>query len=103
MNVEFLDAARAEYREAVDYYDREHSGLGSEFADEVARTTARIVAFPEAWQKLSRRTRRCRTNRFPYGLIYQKRGDLVLVIAVMHLRREPGYWQERLPPESGPG
>jgi hypothetical protein len=65
MKVEFLDAARAEYRQAVDYYDGEQSGLGGEFADEVARTTARIVAFPEAWQKLSRRTRRCRTEVDP--------------------------------------
>ena len=101
--MEFLDAAKAEYREAVDFYDRERSGLGGEFADEVAKTTARIIAFPDAWQKLSRRTRRCQTNRFPYGLIFQKRDDLILVIAVMHLRREPWYWRDRLPPGSGAG
>ena len=42
MNVEFLDAARVEYRAAVDHYDGESPGLGGEFADEIARTTARI-------------------------------------------------------------
>ena len=99
MRIEFLDAAGAEYRAAVDYYDGENLGLGGEFADEIARTTARIIAFPDAWQKLSRRTRRCRAGRFPYGVVYQKRGDLVLVVAVMHLKREPDYWAERLESE----
>ena len=96
MRVEFLEAAGAEYRATVDYYGEKNSGLGGEFADEIARTLARIVAFPDAWQKLSRRTRRCRTERFPYGVVYQKRGDLILVVAVMHLKRDPGYWGERL-------
>ena len=96
MRIEFLEAAGAEYRATVDYYGEENPGLGDEFADEIARTLARIVAFPDAWQKLSRRTRRCRTERFPYGVVYQKRGDLILVVAVMHLKREPGYWGERL-------
>lgn len=100
MRIEFLDAAGAEYRAAVDYYDGENPGLGGEFADEIARTTARIVAFPDAWQKLSRRTRRCRVERFPYGVVYQKRGNVILVVAVMHLKREPDYWAGRLGPES---
>ena len=80
----------------MDYYDGENLGLGGEFADEIARTTARIIAFPDAWQKLSRRTRRCRAGRFPYGVVDQKRGDVILVVAVMHLKREPDYWAERL-------
>jgi plasmid stabilization system protein ParE len=100
MRIEFLEVARAEYRATVDYYDGESPGLGGRFANEIARTLARIVAFPDAWQKLSRRTRRCRTERFPSGVVYQKRGDLILVVAVMHLRREPGYWGKRLGLES---
>ena len=67
-----------------------------EFAAEVKRTIERIVQFPEAWAPLSKRTRRCRTNRFPYGVVYQVREEFILIVAVMHLRRHPDSWQSRL-------
>ena len=40
--------------------------------------------------------RRCRMNRFPYGLIYAVDNGDILVLAVAHLHREPGYWRDRL-------
>ncbi len=73
-------------------------GLGYEFAAEVKQTLARILQFPDAWHPLSGRTRRCRTKRFPYGEIYQLRGDLVLIVAVMHLSRHPDSWKSRVEP-----
>jgi len=96
MTYNFLPPAQAELEEAVDYYNDQQPGLGDEFAEEIRRTIHRILAHPEAWAKLSRRTRRCRTNKFPYGIIYQIRGDSILVVAVMHLHRKPSYWKDRL-------
>jgi plasmid stabilization system protein ParE len=97
MNVEFLAPARVEFAEAVRHYETQRPGLGDEFAAEVQRTIDRILQYPEAWSLLSRRTRRCPTNRFPYGIIYQVRGDTLLIIAVMHLHRAPLSWRSRLP------
>lgn len=57
---------------------------------------ARIVAQPQAWTPLSRRIRRCRTHRFPYGLFYQMRADEILIVSVMDLRRDPKRWEEYL-------
>jgi len=91
----FLPVAEAEYRDAVDYYNGEVVGLGEDFCEEVIAALRRITDFPEAWQKLSVRTRRCRLNRFPYGLVYRIQTDCILVLAVMHLRREPNYWEPR--------
>jgi plasmid stabilization system protein ParE len=96
VKVGVLAPALAELREAVEYYNRQSEGLGFEFAAEVRRTIARIVRFPDAWAGLSARTRRCRTNRFPYGIVYQIRDDAILVVAVMHLRRHPKTWRSRL-------
>ena len=97
MEVRFLAPAHAELEEAVAYYETQKAGLGSQFTEEVKRAIQRILEYPEAWAPVSRRTRRCRTNRFPYGVTYQVRGDFVLIVAIMHLHREPRSWRARLP------
>ncbi len=98
MTFSFLEAARDELNETVACYDTQRDGLGQEFADEVENTIRRIVNHPNAWTRLTPTTRRCRTDRFPYGVVYTIRDQEVLIVAVMHLRRKPGYWQDRLNP-----
>lgn len=99
MKITFLAPAEAELLDAVDYYNSQSEGLGYEFAGEVKRTVERIIQYPEAWFPLSKRTRRCRTNRFPYGVIYQIRSEKLLIAAVMHLGRNPQAWRGRVKDE----
>ena len=96
MNVMFLTVAEAEFFEAIKYYNQQSEGLGFDFALEVGRTLERIVQYPQAWTSLSKRTRRCRTNRFPYGIVYQIKGETILIVAVMHLNKHPDSWKARL-------
>ena len=96
MNVVFLGVAEAEFNKAISYYNNQSEGLGFEFASEIKRTIGRITEYPKAWTPLSRRTRRCRTNRFPYGIVYQIRNDSILIVAVMHLHKHPNSWELRL-------
>ena len=96
MKYSFHPSANDEFNAAIDYYEECRTDLGLEFAKEVFSTIQRIMRFPEAWAPLSKNTRRCLTNRFPYGLIYQVIEYEILVIAVMQLNRKPGYWKERI-------
>lgn len=97
MNIEFLDVAELEFLETVEYYNSQSEGLGYDFAYEVKRTFERIIQFPEAWPSISKRSRRCRTKRFPYAVIYQIREDVILIVAIMHLSKHPKSWRYRLP------
>jgi plasmid stabilization system protein ParE len=91
----FHPAAEKELNDAVDYYNDCKRGLGLEFAKEIYRTIQNILSFPDAWASLSVNTRRCLTNRFPYGVIYQATDEEIFIVAVMQLNREPEYWKGR--------
>jgi hypothetical protein len=93
--VDFLEAAETDLSATVAYYNLSQEDLGYEFLDEFKRALIRIIDFPEAWPLISKRTRRCHINRFPYGIIYKANANILLVIAVMHLHSEPEKWKKR--------
>jgi plasmid stabilization system protein ParE len=95
VTVRFLEVARIELRDAARFYEAQRRGLGAEFRDEVRSTLERIKRFPHAWQALSENSRRCQTRRFPYGVIYRVEAEEILVVAIAHLHRRPGYWTDR--------
>ena len=95
MRFYFHEDAETEFDKAVEYYEGCRPGLGLEFAQEVYAAIARVVQFPEAWTPMSRNTRRCLVNRFPFGVIYRVKSGYIEVVAVADLRRRPGYWRHR--------
>jgi len=95
MNFSFHPEAREELYFSIDYYEDCQEGLGLEFSEEVYATIQRIIDYPEAYPKISQNTRRCLTNRFPYGIIYQIKTKHIYIIAVTQLNRRPGYWKDR--------
>jgi toxin ParE1/3/4 len=40
-------------------------------------------------------THRFLLQRFPYEIVYKIYPDVVLIIAVAHNKRRPGYWRHR--------
>jgi toxin ParE2 len=96
MRIRFLEIAQIELNEAIEYYNHETPRLGEEFLAEVLNVLDRIGRFPEAWHPCSKRTRRCQSRRFPYGIIYQIRKEEILVVAIANLHRKPDYWKDRI-------
>ena len=96
MRYNFHPSAKAELNDSIDYYENCCPGLGLEFGEEMYSAIQRIIQFHESWPRLSPNSRRCLTNRFPYGIIYQILRDKILIVAVMQLSKEPGYWKDRL-------
>ena len=81
---------------AFDWYEEQLVGLGQEFLISVQVSFAQIERNPEMYQTIDQRIRRARIERFPFGIFYDVRPAKVHVIAVMHSRRDPEGWQERL-------
>ena len=95
MDYSFHPDADKEVDEIVDYYDGVEDSLGDEFFSELQNAITRVLRLPDAWQMVWPSARRCLLSRFPYQLVYQERPDGILIVAVMHLHREPNYWVDR--------
>jgi len=77
--------------------ERSEPGLGYQYAIEIVAVVERIKVNLNMWPVLDHQIRRCLVHRFPYGVIYsvdEQKSEL-LILAVMHLHRQPGYWSER--------
>ncbi len=55
-----------------------------------------IIEAPGRWPVLEEDIHRCLTHVFPYAVLYSVEIDYVLILAVMHSHREPGYWRKRI-------
>ena len=95
MRVTFNELAEREFNDAVQYYDSEQPGLGAAFVSEVERCAAAVVEHPEASPVVLGAIRRRLCQRFPYALLYTIAESELRILAVMNLRRRPGYWVGR--------
>ncbi len=95
-----LDAARVEYLETLRYYHKIDRDLARSFRSEYRAQVARITEFPESVPRVSRtpgfHLRRILLDRFQYALVFAVLDGEIVVVAVHHQRRKPGYWRARL-------
>lgn len=96
MPIDFFPDADQEMLEAARYYQSLASGLGDDYLDEVERAVHSIATSPQTWPILESDFRRRLVKRFPFGVIYRIEPDKILIIAVAHLRKKPGYWENRI-------
>lgn len=96
MQIRFSEIANNELIDACDWYERQQTGLGSRFRNDVREAALRIARFPFLFPVELEDVRRYVINRFPYTLRYVLRGDEVWVMAISHQHRRPDYWAERI-------
>ena len=74
-------------------YENEQPGLGLEFLDELDASYDRIADGPFKYQDLRSGIRRALLRRFPYAVYFAVEADVVVVLAVLHVSRDPAEWQ----------
>ena len=94
--VRFLDLARAEYFDAQAFYESRLQGLGDEFLAELEQALELLASRPGLGKPIGARLRSLPLRRFPLSIIYTELADNLLIVAVAHQRRRPGYWRRRI-------
>ena len=95
MTPQLLPEAKAELTAAALFYDGEWKGLGEGFLDEVESSLSTIASAPMRCRLFDERHHKINLHRFPCVLIYEATPQAIVVKAVMHLHRRPGYWKRR--------
>ncbi|MBC8279527.1 MAG: type II toxin-antitoxin system RelE/ParE family toxin [Chloroflexi bacterium] len=81
---------------AAEFYESQSRGLGLAYLGEVQSAISRITQNPRSGG-LIRGEIRCRfLRRFPFSVLYRIDPEEIVIIAIMHLRRRPGYWENRI-------
>jgi len=88
--------AEREYDQAAQYYLRDNPQAAARFYDEIERLIHDVRRQPDLFPVLSPPLRRHFSDVFPYALLYEDEPDRVWIVAVMHMKRRPGYWKSRL-------
>ena len=96
MNWDFHPEALAEYEAAAAYYAGHDQDLQLRFIDTIETAIDLILESPSRWRVIDEDVRRYVVRIFPYGILYTVEDDFVLIVAVMHFSREPGYWKDRI-------
>jgi len=89
-------AAETEYLDAIRYYAGINLELGGKFYDEMERLITDVRRDPELFRVYDPPARRHFSRRFPYAILYIPEPERILIVAVMDMRRKPGYWKKRL-------
>ncbi|HEY5913231.1 MAG TPA: type II toxin-antitoxin system RelE/ParE family toxin [Verrucomicrobiae bacterium] len=95
MRYEFHPEALEEYNEAGFYYAQQEPGLDLRFITSVENAIDGILEDPLRYRIFEVDVRRCLTRTFPYAILYTIEEDFILIVAVAHLSRAPGYWTHR--------
>lgn len=90
-----LNEAEQDLAEAAAFLDRRVTNLGEQLTAEVSHSLQRLATNPNVGPLIASDIRRLGVRRFPYDLIYRVHADAVIVLAVAHQRRKPGWWTKR--------
>jgi plasmid stabilization system protein ParE len=96
MRVRLHPDARAELREARRWYDKRSPLSATAFAHAVDNAVSRILEAPTQYPLADHRTRKFVFQHFPFNIFYLPIESEIVIIAVAHQKRRPGYWCNRI-------
>jgi plasmid stabilization system protein ParE len=100
MNFRILPEAAAEITAAAQWYEDRKAGLAENFLTAVADAQEAIKQHPNRYPppvrvRTKRNVRRFILSEFPYLVVYEGSESEILIVAVPHAQRRPGYWLTR--------
>lgn len=93
--IRILPEASEELEASIHYYESQQVGLGLAFLSEFKQSRERIEKLPNAGRTVRGNIKRRPIHRFPYAVLYRATDAEIVIVAIAHRRRRPGFWRGR--------
>ena len=90
--------AREDVASAATWYDDQEPGLGKDFVTEARQLFRQIAEHPARFRPVNPEVRQASLHRFPYAVYFSVEPEEIVILAVIHKRRHPDTWRQRLEP-----
>jgi plasmid stabilization system protein ParE len=87
--------AEQEYLAALAWYQERSSAAARQFQNALEQAGQTIQRNPQRWPFYFGNFRKYTLHQFPFSVIYQEMISEVVIFAVAHGSRRPGYWKYR--------
>lgn len=87
--------AKEELEQTILFYKKQQAGLEKRFIEALEDAVNRACRNPLLYRKIDYDSRKCRLLHFPYAIVFRAKSAQLEIIAIMHLRKQPNYWQSR--------
>lgn len=98
--IRILEQAAEEAIEAAAWYEQERPGLGIEFnhainaaLDLLEQDIVPLASLPKITDASG--AKKLVLKRFPFDIVVRESDDEMIVVAIAHHSRQPGYWRSR--------
>jgi len=93
--IEYLQGARADFDESFNWYAERSAGAAIGFASAVDDALELIVTDPNRFPSIHGGCAYCALKRYPYRVVFRDEPGRIVVVAIAHAKRRPGYWRAR--------
>jgi plasmid stabilization system protein ParE len=95
LRLELREGAKDDFNESFDWYAERSQSAAIEFATALEDAFDQILATPDRFPQTKRGCRYFPLTRYPFRVVYRQEADCLVVVAIAHAKRRPGYWHRR--------
>lgn len=94
--IEFHQGARDDFDESFNWYAKRSHDAAIGFANAVDDAILEVLANSNRFPMTFCGCRHTTLKRFPFRIVFRDIQDRLVIVAVAHAKRRPGYWRDRV-------
>ena len=96
IQIKIHENAALEFEEAIQWYESKQKDLGKRFRKQVVKHLKLVSQHPKWYPFEKDNIHKAYIPQFPFKILFTVEGDILIVYAIVHMRRKPNYWTNRI-------